>query len=332
MTCGLSTSKGDNVTISVKQNGTYAAATGVWVKVNGVWKKVSGDDGLAGIGGWATITGVTGTYTKHTYGDWVAYEWTDDGTVTTSGGLVDALIVGAGGNTDSGYSYSGTGGGVIDNVFEVGTTVPVKVGKPGSGYSPANNGGGFSQLGDVRIGGGGYAQSRQRQPNGYLNETSTGRHSGAGAGGDAPDPDTGGAGHSSAIRNNTAELYARGGGKAPHSSPRPGDGADRQNNGGTAKGIAGVVILRVPKEYAENVQETFHGWDSFALVTDSVVTDVTRVPDNEPRTLDAEWLPCGADVQPGWDHADGDFTPPPAPTKDDLIDALQAQIKDLQKD
>jgi hypothetical protein len=233
----------------------------VWVKVYP--DQAGGGDELPGVGGWAQITGVTGTYRqpRHEYKDadgveWVAYEWTDDGTVTTSGGLVDALIVGAGGNTDSGYSYSGTGGGVIDNVFEVGTTVPVKVGKPGSGYSPANNGGGFSQLGDVRIGGGGYAQSRQRQPNGYLNETSTGRHSGAGAGGDAPDPDTGGAGHSSAIRNNTAELYARGGGKAPYSSPRPGDGADRQNNGGTAKGIAGVVILRVP---ASKVSAT-GGW------------------------------------------------------------------------
>jgi hypothetical protein len=228
---------------------------------------VLGDDpkgqggGLEGVGDWAELTAMTGDPKRYDYTAddvvWAAFEWTDDGSVTTqAGGLVDALIVGAGGNTDSGYSYSGTGGGVIDNVFEVGTTVPVKVGKPGSGYSGANNGGGFSQLGDVRIGGGGYAQSRQRQPNGYLNETSTGRHSGAGAGGDAPDPDTGGAGHSSAIRNNTAELYARGGGKAPYSSPRPGDGADRQNNGGTAKGIAGVVILRVP---ASKVSAT-GGW------------------------------------------------------------------------
>ena len=34
---------------------------------------------LPGIGGWATIEEVSGTYTKHVYEDWVAFEWTADG-------------------------------------------------------------------------------------------------------------------------------------------------------------------------------------------------------------------------------------------------------------
>jgi len=112
-------------------------------------------------------------------------------------------------------------------------------------------------------------------------------------------------------------------------SPRPNKGDGGAQN---KPGSSGVVIVRVPAAYAQNVQETFHGWDSFALVNDGVVTEVTKVPDNEPHTLDAEWLPCAAEVQPGWSHADGEFTPPPAPTRDDLIAELKERIKDLQKD
>ena len=56
---------------------------------------------LPGLGGWATITDVKGKGNKYSYtdaaGDWVAYEFTDDGSLDTqAGGLVDAFILSGG--------------------------------------------------------------------------------------------------------------------------------------------------------------------------------------------------------------------------------------------
>jgi hypothetical protein len=85
------------------------------------------------------------------------------------------------------------------------------------------------------------------------------------------------------------------------------------------------------------VQETFHGWDSFALVTDSVVTEVTRVPDNEPHTLDAEWVACSSEVSVGWVLVDGDFyspdeAPEPEPEPEAPADALFSRTYTLNSD
>ena len=78
---------------------------GVWVKV---WPENYDPNkpGLEGLGGWAEITSLgNGTtdskpkrydYTADGVEFW-AFEWTDDGSLTTqAGGLVDALVCGAG--------------------------------------------------------------------------------------------------------------------------------------------------------------------------------------------------------------------------------------------
>ena len=95
------------------------------------WKVFSG--GLPGLGGWAEITATTGSPTKHEYtdangNDWTAYEWTGDGTTTTTEGLVDVLLVGAGGErvasstasmNSGGRSEAGTAGGLVIGVWQV---------------------------------------------------------------------------------------------------------------------------------------------------------------------------------------------------------------------
>jgi len=320
--------------------------------------------GLPGVGGWATITAVSGTYTQPRYEytdadgmDWIAYEWTDDGTITTSDGLVDALIVGAGGPTGGplNYTYMGYGGagGVHAGAISLNGNSPinVQVGQPTLGYNTLETvshskvgiaiaiagGGGVSNNtadvgGDGGCGGGGTSVSTigvgiQGGNGGYGT-----RPAGGGAGGDA-NGTTAGPGRQFAYTSNTPKMYAVGGSSTTPNTPNTGNGCGgTMNTSARQPGSSGVVIIRVPKEYAQGVAETFHGWDSFALVTDGVVTEVKRVPDNEPHTLDAEWLPCDAEVQAGWSHADGEFTPPPAPTRDDLIAELKERIKDLQKD
>ena len=72
---------------------------GVFVKTADEWVNLeTGANGgeLPGIGGWCqTLLAVTGLGTKYEYTsdgqDWSAWEWTTDGSVTVSGGLVDTL-------------------------------------------------------------------------------------------------------------------------------------------------------------------------------------------------------------------------------------------------
>lgn len=82
----------------IKTSLTGTKAEG-WVKDGGTWHKIGGG-GLSGLGGWATITAVTGSPKRYDYTadgtDWSAFEWTGDGTVTTTEGLVEALLVGGG--------------------------------------------------------------------------------------------------------------------------------------------------------------------------------------------------------------------------------------------
>lgn len=72
--------------------------------------------GIEGFGDWADITGVTGTsgnrYIYNDGMDWVAYEWTANGTLTTSDGLVDLVLVGPGGGNRT-ASPGGSGGQII---------------------------------------------------------------------------------------------------------------------------------------------------------------------------------------------------------------------------
>jgi hypothetical protein len=55
---------------------------------------------LPGVGGWADVTVVTGVGTKYSYTadgtDWSCFEWTASGSVTSSGGLMECVLVSAG--------------------------------------------------------------------------------------------------------------------------------------------------------------------------------------------------------------------------------------------
>jgi len=105
-------------------------AQGVWIKVFPPPPVVKPE--LPGLGGWADITAVTGNPTKHQYKDaagvdWVAYEWTASGTITTTAGMVDSLVVGGASGTSNMWGNAGriTAGTMLipagSNTVSVGT-------------------------------------------------------------------------------------------------------------------------------------------------------------------------------------------------------------------
>ena len=268
---------------------------------------------LPGLGGWSTLTAVSGTFTKTEYtdgeGDWCVYEWSDDGTVTTTEGLIDVLIVGGGACASN--SFSGGAGGVLHGIQEfasgqqsilVGTT-------PTSGNKTP---GGRSAIGLDSIGGG---LSREKCPNGFSDYESGGYGAGAGSTGDAPDADTGGPGFVSSITGTELE-YAQGGGKylsdPDYAALPPGCGSDRQNNSDVFqyRGTDGTVILRVPQDYANSVSESYNTWLSYATVEDGVVTQVTKVADNGAYTAATDQIPCDPGVKVGYLYENGEFVAP----------------------
>jgi len=180
---------------------------------------------LPGVGGWATITGVTGTTgNRYSYndddGDWVAYEFTADGSVATSGGLVDVLVLGAGGTGAPGAL--GGGGGLLVGIqfLPVGDS-SIKIAQPGLGYA---NVGEPSLLGPIN---GGYST---------IHRGSLGVQSGY------PSSITG-----------IEEEYGKG--SPPVSGqPRPNKGDGNDLHG--VSGSSGVVIVRVP---ASNALATIPG-------------------------------------------------------------------------
>ena len=110
--------------------------------------------GLPGIGGWATITDVSGVYIKHPVYedggmDWVAYEWTGAGTLTTSGGLVETLLVSGGGG---GFQDITGAGSVYDGIVKLPSEAnPLDVTPGGAGVWDSNQSavGKPSGIGDV---------------------------------------------------------------------------------------------------------------------------------------------------------------------------------------
>ena len=127
---------------------------------------------LPGIGGWSDINSVTGTGNKYEYTadgeDWSVFEWTADGSVTTSGGLADILIVGGGAAASS--SFSGGSGGVLHGIQQIsGGEQNILVGTTPTGGN--NFDGGRSAIGDDTIGGG---FVREKGPNGFKDYESGG--------------------------------------------------------------------------------------------------------------------------------------------------------------
>ena len=274
---------------------------------------VGGSGELPGIGGWATIEEVSGTYTKHTYGDWVAYEWTADGSIKTSGGLVDALIVNSGAT-----SYGGTGGrggNLLHGFYSVSTSTNVVVGKlVGRGVQSG------SALGDISPG---------ERP--YFAGTLP--ISSGGAGPEGWNSTTQGPGFLSSITGTPVEYscaYKVRNGTTDFSVYAPGDGGEHNgSNPGTQEAMPGAVIIRVPKEYADNVTENFFRWISYATVENGVVTKVTKTPDNKPYTASAQEVECDASVQEGYLYENEEFTAP-EPDYSEEIAALTARLEELR--
>ena len=273
---------------------------------------------LPGVGGWANLTAVSGTYTKNEYtdseGDWCVYVWTDDGTVTTTDGLVDILIVAGGAGTSGDGSIRGSGGGVMTGVkeFDGGElSVVVGIGGDDSGTAPSGMGY-YSQIGDTtRIGGG----TRGDSPNGYQRgNNGSGYYAGAGSAGNGEGRTTGGIGVTTSLINGNPVMYASGGGDyRAAEDDRPGDGGhgDGQPSAGYGMpGVQGIVAVRVPQEYADSVSESYNTWLSYATVEDGVVTQVNKVADNGAYTAATDQIPCDPRVKVGYLYEDGEFVAP----------------------
>lgn len=70
------------------------------------------NNGLTNLGNWANVTAVTGTPTTGTYtdstGSWKYWQWSGAGSITTTVGAIDALIVGGGPGRNTNLTYNGS--------------------------------------------------------------------------------------------------------------------------------------------------------------------------------------------------------------------------------
>ena len=202
---------------------------GIYARDNGEWYRVDGGSaGLPGLGGWADVTAITGMGTKYSYPadgvDWVAFEWTADGELTTdAGGLVDVLLVGGGGPSISTTGW-GAGGYTVDGIRTVPNTSSIVIGIGGN-YNGWDTSDALTKLretslGDMQAGGGG--------------------HSFAGQSGDGTNSEPWNGVYSTIADGSTNVLYAPNG-KSTIAAPGRGS-----NNPSSRKGQDGVAIIRVP--------------------------------------------------------------------------------------
>ena len=267
---------------------------------------------IPGVGGWATITAVTGDYTKYPYNDgvmdWVAYEWTGDGTLQTSGGLVDALVVGGGGPAMSTTGWGG-GGYLVSGLRTVPTTADITIGQGGGkanwDTSDALTKGRETSLGNIKAGGGG--------------------HSFAGPTGDGTNSEPWNGFYSTIVDGSTSVLYAPNG-KSTVAAPGRGS-----NNPSSRAGQPGVVIVRVPAANATATRENPHGWLNFATVENGVVTSVNKTPDNIPYTTAVDEVSCDPEVAEGWNYDGSEFIAP-EPDYSEQIKELEETLNNLRSD
>ena len=226
---------------------------------------------LPGIGGWSDVTDLTGTGTKYEYTadgiDWSAFEWTASGSVTTTDGIVDALIVAAGGSAGgpANYTYMGYGGagGVHVGAITVeGTSeVQVGVGTTNAGLQHESH----SKIADaVAVAGGSGVTNDSAGANGTDGGCGGGsigrmclgiqggngaqgtRPAGGGAGGDANDT-TAGPGLEFSYTG-TPTMYAVGGSSTTPNTPNTGNGrGGTMSTSSRQPGSSGVVVIRVPR-------------------------------------------------------------------------------------
>jgi hypothetical protein len=213
---------------------------GIWTKTSSGWVEIGGgggSDGLEGLGGWAEITEVSGSPKRYAYNDggtdWVAFEWTADGSLTTqAGGLVDAVVCGGGGAGLAEGSTSGVAGRVVSGIEKVETNTSVTVGSGGR-YGATVNGSAAkgvstsSTLGEI-IGG---ASSWGHASNGSMWDGVT-------------TVSGGGAEHNGLVSSITGQEAVYGPCAASVVTGFGKGGYDRGN------GTDGVVIVRVPKAHA----------------------------------------------------------------------------------
>ena len=292
----------------------------------------SGGGELPGIGGWATVSAASGTVEEKTYNDgnitWKVYKFTDDGSVTCSTeGLVEVLAVGSGGAASASgtYKLGGGAGGVTQELTQLEAIEnPVIVGK-GENSGPGDSsyvgtatgifgayGGSSSGASSGAIGSARPAYVRIVPGQGHFGHA-VGHGGGGGAEGEGTSTE-GGPGRVINFDGDGDVEYGRGGEPEYKGEQAPGIGqggyAWNGSPGGPYPGGDGIVLVRVPAENAASVSLNVYGWESFALVDDGVVTDVVKVPDNQPRTMEEGWLACPNMVRVGWEYVDGEFVSP----------------------
>jgi hypothetical protein len=279
---------------------------GIYVKTAADEWTLLGGGGAVGIGNWSTLSEVQGTYERKSYThddvEWVSYTFVDDGKFRLlDDGLIEMLLV-ASGSMESNNS-GGKGGGVVQGIEHMSSGLQDVViakgggsdiqasyvyesngevmfaGSVGGGWgSPANSGNGGADL----------------SGNGVFSYLYDGTKIGYGGG-------------ALAGTNDPARDYGQG---DPARANSGGASTRKSPSGSGTFGADGICIIRVPKGYADNVSENFYRWNTYATVEGGVVTDVKRLPDNEPQTLGGEWLTAPDGVKPGWDYVDGVFSAP----------------------
>jgi hypothetical protein len=291
----------------------------IHVKTAAGWEElgISGTPGeLPGLGGWAEITEVTGSPKRYAYNDgpggvggtdWVAFEWTQDGSLTTdAGGLMDCLVV-AGGASGGAGAWSG-GGAFITGIQSFGSS-PLTV-KVGAGATAPGKNAGWTQLGDFKPAGPTTCSSGGGQFIGYP--------------GDNP-----AAGFTSSITG-TSRTYSRS--NRPDVRANSGDGSNGGHGGG------GVVIVRVPAAQATKVPPW--SWvtrsNNFAVVESGVVTETYTEHHYGDGTVSplpqTDLIPCDANVTEGYVYENGEFVAPPAPEIPAAQQEILDRINELQKE
>ena len=299
---------------------------------------------LPGIGGWADIEEVSGTYTKHVYEDWVAYQWTaDTGYIKTTEGLIDLLIVNSGCMYNASRPDISSRGGAAERAvrFVEQKQYDIQVGKPSNTTWDGPQW--FSRFGDLFLGNvtngmnNGDAQPSsnvvingagvgQRTAGLGIMDDITGEYLGYGGGGG--NNGTGQAGYKECEYD---IVYGGGINPRPNSGGAAGQGKN-PSHGITSNraGAWGTVVIRVPAANAQNVTENFFRWISYATVENGVVTKVTKSPDNKPYTVSTNEIECDDPlVEEGYLYENGEFTAP-EPDHSDEIAALTARLEELR--
>ena len=273
---------------------------------------------LPGVGGWATIEKVEGTYIKHPVYedggvDWVAYEFTSDGYVTTTAGLADLLVVGPGMYYSTATVQSLSGGRVSMGLMSLPSArfkciVGTKKNQT-MRYDPGSS----------------FIRDDNNEPIAMAHRGLTYTTYPAAPYGAFADMEGGQYfdGYKSSITGVEKEY---GQGYRLNVSLGVDPGAAGQTS---SQAKDGVVIIRVPAANAQGVSETRHSWLNFATVENGVVTSVNKTPDNIPYTTAVDEIPCGPEVAEGWNYEGSDFVAP-EPDHSEQIKELEKTLKNLR--